>query len=143
MPVNQKVKFHSLVKSLPLTNRNKLRRFIEYLFKSHGKKLESLQYIFCSDRYLLKINRRFLNHDTLTDIVTFDLSESAGVVGEVYISIDRVRENAARFEVSFTRELHRVIFHGALHLCDFSDKTKSQKAIMTVQEDLCLTRYYR
>ncbi|GAA4453415.1 rRNA maturation RNase YbeY [Rurimicrobium arvi] len=102
-----------------------------------------LSYIFCSDEALLKINREYLDHDTYTDIITFDMSESESeVVGEIYISVERVAENAQRFSVSYENELHRVIFHGMLHLCGFGDKKPAEKAEMRTAEDECLEAYF-
>ena len=105
--------------------------------------MKSLNYIFCSDKELLKINIDFLNHDYFTDIITFDLSEKDGIVGEIYISLERVRENAQQLKVPVTEELHRVIFHGALHLCGFKDKTKADKLVMTKKQDEYLYRYFK
>ena len=103
-----------------------------------------LNYIFCSDKELLRINQEFLGHDFYTDIVTFELSETPGKIqGEIYISIDRVKENAKKLGVSFKSELHRVIFHGALHLCGYGDKTKSEKEEMRETEDYYLELYFK
>ena len=110
----------------------------------HRKKLKkaSFTYIFCSDEALLEMNKQFLNHDTYTDIITFDLSENdTELAGEIYISKDRVAENAAKFDTEYEDELHRVIFHGALHLCGFKDKNKTDKEEMRRQEDKCLKQY--
>jgi rRNA maturation RNase YbeY len=116
-----------------LKNKNKLKQFISELFEREGQELEDLQYVFCSDEYLLTINQQFLQHDTYTDIVTFELSPTPEVtVGEIYISVDRVTENAEKFKVPFDQELHRVIFHGALHLCGFKDKSKKDEEKMRV-----------
>lgn len=111
--------------------------FVEHLFNSEGKELVSLNYIFCSDEYLLKINREFLNHDYYTDIITFNLSDQgvSGVSGEVYISTDRVIENAALEKTTKNKELLRVVFHGALHLCGYKDKKKSEITIMREKEE--------
>lgn len=134
------VRFH-LLETFTLKNRNKLKAFINSIFKKEGKSLNSLDYIFCSDDYLLKINQDFLKHDYFTDIITFDLSESAAVTGEIYISVDRVRDNAAKNNTSFSNELNRVIFHGALHLCGFKDKKPADKSLMTQKEDYYLSSY--
>jgi len=105
-------------------------------------KKASFTYVFCSDDHLHQMNQQFLDHDTLTDIITFDLSENDNTLaGEIYISIDRVKENAAKFKVSYTDELHRVIFHGALHLCGFKDKKDADKKVMRQKEDECLSEY--
>lgn len=128
---------------LNLKNRTRLKTFIKDLFAREGQGLRNLQYVFCTDEYLLQINQEFLQHDTLTDIVTFELGESPEVTeGEIYISIDRVKENAVKFNVTEEQELHRVIFHGALHLCGYKDKTKDQSALMREKENECLQRYF-
>jgi len=97
--------------------------------------LSSLTYIFCSDDYLLEINQGFLQHDFYTDIITFDYSTKTEVESEIYISIDRVNENASVLNVSLEQELHRVMVHGVLHLCGLKDKTKAQQAEMRAAED--------
>lgn len=114
-----------------------LSQWIALTIQSHHKKLGQIDYIFCSDEYLLQMNKQYLNHHTLTDIITFDYSNelTAEVAGEIYISINRVRENAEVFKCTFNDELHRVMIHGVLHLCGFKDKTKNQKQIMRAQED--------
>jgi rRNA maturation RNase YbeY len=89
----------------------------------------------------LEINQKYLEHDFYTDIITFDLSETGAVRGEIYISIDRVRENARKLGVSFKSELHRVIFHGMLHLCGYNDKTKAEKEKIRAKEDQYLNKY--
>ncbi|MCF6401886.1 rRNA maturation RNase YbeY [Chitinophaga filiformis] len=128
---------------LNLKNRTGLKTFIKNLFAREGQGLRNLQYVFCSDEYLLQINQQFLQHDTLTDIVTFELGEDPAITeGEIYISVDRVRENALKFKVPEEHELHRVIFHGALHLCGFKDKTKDQSALMRQKENEYLELYF-
>ena len=125
-----------------LTDRKRLKSFISRLFKSHQREVYSLSYIFCSDKYLLEINQKFLKHDYYTDIITFDLSETPKqVIAEVYISVDRVKDNARALGVSVKKELHRVIFHGALHLCGYKDKTVKDKGIMRLEEDRNLHSY--
>lgn len=129
---------------MTLTDRTRLKKFICLLFKRHGVNLESLTYIFCTDAYLLDINRKFLKHDYYTDIITFDLSATEGIVeGEIYISVDRLRDNARILGVSVKEELHRVVFHGALHLCGFKDKRITDKKIMRLEEDKNLRHYFR
>jgi probable rRNA maturation factor len=130
-----KVKFHYADAQLKYNRKTELKNFIETLFKKEKTKLISLDYIFCSDEYLLQINQSHLNHNTYTDIITFDLSENAdGTVGEIYISIDRVKENAIQFSNPFSTELLRVVFHGALHLCGYKDKKKDEIATMRTME---------
>lgn len=127
-----------------LTDRTRLKEFVAGIFKREGYGLESLNYIFCSDEYLLNINRQYLHHDFYTDIVTFELNTpEQPVQGEIYISIDRVAENALTHGSSRLAELHRVIFHGALHLCGYSDKTKAEKTAMRAKEDEYLAKYQK
>jgi len=103
--------------------------------------LKELNYIFCSDAYLLQINQQYLNHDTYTDIITFDNSETEKVItGDIFISIERIRENAAKYNITEADELHRVIIHGALHLLGYKDKTAVTKQKMTEKEDFYLSR---
>lgn len=147
MPANKpsaQVFFHHLV-GFPLTNRIKLKKFIISLFKAEGVALAELNYIFCDDSYLLQINQQYLQHDFYTDIITFDLSESkkGPKKGEIYISVDRVRDNAQNFNSTFTEEIHRVIFHGALHLCGYKDKSQKEETLMREKENYYLRRYQR
>ncbi|MCL4111441.1 UNVERIFIED_CONTAM: hypothetical protein GTU68_020715 [Idotea baltica] len=104
---------------------------------SESNELESLNIIFCSDEFLLNINKEYLNHDYYTDIITFDYS-SDKIEGELYISIDRVRENASELDISLNLELHRVIIHGVLHLCGYSDKSEEEEKTMRLKEDTYL-----
>ncbi len=124
-----------------LTDRINLKKHIRFIFNNEGKKLESLNYIFCTDIALLEINRKYLKHDFYTDIITFDLSETETVRAEIYISLDRVRENALKLGISFKSELHRVIFHGILHLCGYNDKTIAEKKKIREKEDYYLNKY--
>lgn len=142
MPSKSKVCFFFEEKGFSLQSRSELKDFIETLFKKEKKKLESINYIFCSDKRLLEINQQFLRHDYYTDIITFDLSETDATQAEIYISIGRVKDNAKTEGVSFKSELHRVIFHGALHLCGYKDKSKAETSIMRVKEESYLLRYF-
>lgn len=118
----------------------KTSNWIKKVIKAEGRELSSLNVIFCNDEFLLEINEGYLNHKTLTDIITFDNSESKKyITGEIYISIPRIRENAAKFNTSFDSELHRVLIHGVLHLLGYNDKGASQKAIMRNKEDSYLS----
>ena len=137
------IQFHYLTQGFSLKQRTTLKAFILDLFEREGKEVDTLNYIFCDDEYLLGINQQYLNHDTYTDIVTFELSgKGEPVVSDIYISVERVRANAGTFGTSFTHELHRVIFHGALHLCGFKDKTQTQVKEMRRAEEDCLTNYF-
>jgi probable rRNA maturation factor len=122
-----------------LKNKTALRNWINNTISSEGLTLEELNFIFCSDEYLLKINQEYLNHDTYTDIITFDNSdEKELVLSDIFISIDRIKENSKKFGVSFKNELHRVIIHGVLHLLGYPDKKKDEKSLMTQKEDFYL-----
>ena len=127
-----------------LKNKRKLSAFIDGLVSRYLKnvKTSEITYVFCDDNFLLEMNQNFLDHDSFTDIITFDLSESKQELqGEIYISIERVKENAKLYKTTFADELHRVIFHGVLHLCGFKDKTAKDQKIMRENEDYCLEHY--
>ena len=124
-----------------LANRTELKKYIKYIFKKEGKKLQSINYIFCTDEALLEINRQFLSHDFYTDIITFDLSENEAIQAEIYISLDRIKENIIELGVPFKSELYRVIFHGVLHLCGYKDKSKADKVKMRGKEEFYLSKY--
>lgn len=127
-----------------LQHRTVLKKFIESIFKKEGRELESLNYIFCTDKSLLKINQQYLQHDDYTDIITFELSpKGEPVLGEIYISVDRVRENARLLGSSFKSEIHRVLFHGALHLCGYKDKSAEEKSKMTARENFYISKYWK
>lgn len=128
-----------------LNNRRALSRFLDELVKGRQPAIRKVQlsYIFCSDAHLHGINMQFLQHDDYTDIITFDLRERPEeLVGEIYISVDRVAENARSFDTTYDRELHRVIFHGALHLCGLRDKTPAEQAEMRAAEEAALAAWY-
>jgi probable rRNA maturation factor len=123
-----------------LKSKTQLRQWITDTIKAEGFKLNELTYIFCSDDYLLQINRQYLDHDTYTDIITFDNSEGNKIVtGDIFISIDRIRENAAKFNVTEATELHRVLIHGVLHLLGYKDKLAPDQKKMTEKEDYYLS----
>jgi rRNA maturation RNase YbeY len=126
------------VPPIALKGKREIKQCVEEIFKLENKRLHLINYIFCSDSFLLQINRAYLKHDFFTDIITFDLSEENGSKGEIYISIDRVRENACIHHTSFRNELMRVIFHGALHLCGYKDKKKSEITLMRQKEEYYL-----
>ena len=118
-----------------------LKSFLPLIFLEEEIEFSEVSYIFCSDEYLLGLNKEFLNHDTLTDILTFTLSDiSLPIVSEIYISVERVTENARLFGVNFLDELYRVMVHGILHLCDYSDHTHELKNEMTMRENYYLEK---
>ena len=140
---NAPIYFHFDNTAFSLRNRNKLKHFIAQIFKDKKKKLGFMSYVFSTDREVLKINRKYLNHNFHTDVITFDLSDTRLVVeGETYISIDRVKQNAKTYNVPISEELHRVIFHAALHLCGYDDRTTGERAIMKKEENRYLARYF-
>jgi rRNA maturation RNase YbeY len=124
-----------------LKNKTLVRQWIKDTIIAEGFKLKELNYIFCSDAYLLTLNQQYLDHDTFTDIITFDNSEVKGdIVGDIFISIERIRENAVKFGHTETDELHRVIIHGTLHLLGYTDKSVVTKKKMTQKEDEYLAK---
>lgn len=124
-----------------LKNQKSIIRWIEEVISFHQGKIVAINYIFCDDDYLLKINQEFLQHDYYTDIITFDNSVGKQIEGEIYISIDRVKDNANVFTIDFEEELKRVIIHGVLHLLGFKDKTEQQQKQMTEKENEALQLY--
>lgn len=136
----QAIKFFSQDINYRLEGINKVRDWLNKALGLENKSVTNLSYVFCSDSYLLKLNIDFLNHDTLTDVITFDMSvDKNGISGEIYISIDRVRDNAKKYGVSINVEIKRVIVHGLLHLIGYADNTKEDKAIMREKEDYYLS----
>ncbi len=115
-----------------------LSHWISKIILHENHELGDLTYVFCDDAYLHKLNVQFLNHDTLTDIISFDNSLGKQIHGEIYISVERVRENAGTYQVAFLEELHRVIIHGVLHFCGYKDKTKKQQETMSCKENEAL-----
>ena len=126
-----------------LRDRKKLKSFINSLIVKEKKNLNNLNYIFCSDKALLEINRKYLDHNFYTDVITFDLSSSPKeILADIYISVDRIKENAKSLKLSLKEELHRVMFHGLLHLCGYNDKTEAQKKLIRKKEDFYLNLYF-
>jgi len=115
-----------------------LSHWISEIILHENHELGDLTYVFCDDAYLHKLNLQFLNHDTLTDIISFDNSLGKQIHGEIYISVERVKENARTYQVAFLEELHRVIIHGVLHFCGYKDKTKKQQETMSCKENEAL-----
>lgn len=133
---SSKISFLFQVKRFVIPKTASLKIFISSIFFTENIELESLSYVLCSDEYLLKINQQFLHHDDYTDIITFNLAtNNLPIIGECYISINRVKDNAKLYNTSNQRELLHVIFHGALHLCGYLDKTHHDISIMRNKED--------
>jgi len=118
-----------------LSNEEQLSNWISRVIASEEKKEGEINYIFCDDDYLLNLNEQYLNHDTLTDIISFDYSMGNEIHGDIFISIERVKDNATDFKVSFEEELKRVMVHGVLHYCGYKDKTEEDEALMRSKED--------
>ncbi len=128
--------------SFKIGEKQKLKNWIKEICVLNQKKVGEINYIFCSDEYLLNVNKEYLAHDFYTDIITFDQSDNFALIeGEIYISIDRIKENAAHLGVAFDEELRRVIIHGILHLVGYGDKTKEQSEIMRAMENESLIKY--
>ena len=117
----------------------KISNWIQSIIEFHNCKLGEINYIFCDDNYLHKLNVEFLNHDTLTDIISFDNSVGKLLSGDIFVSIERVKENAIEYKVSFLEELNRVMIHGILHFIGFKDKLKEEKKVMRLNEDEALS----
>jgi rRNA maturation RNase YbeY len=136
-----KVFLFSADRQVDLKRRQAAKELIVSLFKHERYKLKRVNYIFCSDEYLLPVNIEFMKHFTLTDVITFSFSrEAEPVEGEVYLSVDRIKENAKSFNSTYQNELLRVMIHGALHLCGYTDKTKAAKARMREKENYYITK---
>lgn len=124
-----------------LKGKQVLKDWISLVIESEGKKKGDISFIFCDDTYLSEINVQYLKHHTLTDIITFDYTadNKGRISGDIFISIERVKENAESLKIPFVNELHRIIIHGVLHLLGYKDKNKVDKALMRQKEDYCLS----
>ena len=131
------ISFYSEI-NFTLQNEDQISKWISKTISSEGFEEGEISYIFCNDNYLHKLNVEFLNHDTLTDIISFDNSLGNQINGEIYISVERVKENAIIFNTAFTDELHRVIIHGILHYCGFKDKSEADAKAMRIKEEKSL-----
>jgi probable rRNA maturation factor len=147
MPTAHKKNIHYFFEDISFTfkARNLHAAWLNQVAQKEKKNIDCINYIFCSDEYLLSLNEQHLNHHTLTDIITFEYNEpnSKNVSSDIYISIDRVKENALQFNATFTEELRRVMAHGLLHLCGYKDKKEADKANMRKKEDLALALYHK
>ncbi|MBO9681203.1 MAG: rRNA maturation RNase YbeY [Flavisolibacter sp.] len=140
--ITKSIHFHYTDQSFYLPRRTDLKKFILQIFKMEGCAPEEINYIFCSDDYLFNLNNTYLKHKTYTDIITFQYSWPPQLIlSDIYISVERVRENAKLYNTSFLNELYRVIFHGALHLCGYKDKSKKDELQMRSKENFYLSLY--
>lgn len=135
------ISFHSQ-NDFELHSTFRYREWLNARVNNHGMTIRSLNYVFCDDAYLLEINKQFLNHDTFTDIISFDYSSDGMIEGEIYISTERVSENAVLFDVPFEAELNRVISHGLLHLLGYKDKTEDEQQEMRAQENEMMEMFH-
>jgi len=124
-----------------LQNKLKIKNWVKYILEKESKWAGDITYVFCTDDYLLSMNEKYLKHDTLTDIITFDYSEKDNLSGDIFISIDRVKENAGSYKTTFNQELGRVMAHGVLHLAGYKDKTTEDKKVMKSKEDFYLASF--
>ena len=137
----ERIQFHFEEIEFDLPNPANLLSWIQSTIESEKKELQSLNFIFCKDEYLHEINVAYLDHDTLTDVITFAYSEEADIIeGEIYISLERIEENAAKYKVTSFQELKRVMIHGVLHLCGYGDKNEKEKKEMRKKENFYLEK---
>jgi len=140
----QSIHFHYLVSPFSFPGRTILKGFLARMIRTEGFRIAHINYIFCDDPFLLQLNQEFLQHNTYTDIITFDNSEDPEVIeGDIFISVERIRENASKFDIPFEEELRRVIIHGVLHLLGYSDKSSDDKIAMRGKEDAYLSLFQR
>lgn len=135
------ISFHSEGVNTKTPSKRLLKAWIKEFVSNHGKKVGELAFIFCSDEKILEVNQNFLQHDYYTDIITFDYCEGEIVSGDIFISVERVAENATSHNVEYSSELLRVLAHGVLHLIGFQDKSPKKKKEMTENEDLCISLF--
>jgi rRNA maturation RNase YbeY len=136
------ISFHNEGTKPKTPSKRLLKAWIKEFVGNHGKKVGELAFVFCSDEKILEVNQNFLQHDYYTDIITFDYCEGDFVSGDIYISVERVQENAISHQVGYNNELLRVLAHGVLHLIGFQDKEENMKAEMTKNEDLCMSLFF-
>lgn len=133
------IRFSSQIENFELPEASNVKKWIAELVKCHEKSVGNISYLFCDDEYMLEVNRHYLDHDTYTDIITFDYVVANLISGDIFISVDRVGENARLFGVEFERELLRVVIHGVLHLLGQGDKSDAEAAEMRRQEEEALS----
>ena len=123
---------------LPKLKKRKSTNWIKDTIQTEGKRVGDISFIFCSDNYLLEVNKNYLDHDYFTDIITFDYVEGFLISGDIFISVDRVLDNSVEFKTTFENELNRILIHGVLHLLGYKDKDKKDKLLMTEKENIYL-----
>jgi len=133
------ISFHHIDIIFPLPGKRALKGWLDQCIAAEDFHPGPLAFIFCSDEEILKINQTYLSHDTYTDVITFDYSEGKSISGDIYISIDRIKDNARTLKIRSLYELHRVMIHGVLHLCGYQDKHVNHKRQMTQKEDYYLS----
>jgi rRNA maturation RNase YbeY len=136
------ISFHNEGVGTKTPSKRLLKAWIKEFVSNHDKKVGELAFVFCSDEKILEVNQNFLQHDYYTDIITFDYCESDFVSGDIFISVERVQENATSHQVEYNNELLRVIAHGVLHLLGFQDKSTKEKLEMIQNEDLCISLFF-
>ena len=134
--------FHYLIKPFYFPQRELTKSFITSIFADFSKKIETVNYVFCTDKYLLTMNETHLKHNYYTDIITFDLSIDELIIADVFISVERAKENAASFKVTLISEIIRLLIHGALHLCGHKDKTVEDSHAMRTLENNYLSQFW-
>jgi len=132
------IKYFSEDVSIPKIGRRLTSEWIKKTIVAEEKSLGDIAFIFCSDAYLLEVNKKYLQHDYYTDIITFDYVENEIISGDIFISVDRVKENASEYNTSFENELNRILIHGVLHLLGYKDKSEKDKSLMTEKENIYL-----
>ncbi|MCB9202472.1 MAG: rRNA maturation RNase YbeY [Flavobacteriales bacterium] len=132
--------YYSILTKYTITNRLAIRNWIDDAIREEGFKSKEITFILCDDEYLLDMNKKYLEHDYYTDVITFDYTANKEVSGDIFISVDRIKENAKNNNVSEKNELYRVMIHGVLHLCGYKDKTIKQKEEMTQKENYYLEK---
>jgi probable rRNA maturation factor len=135
------ISFISIEINFKLKNKLKIRSWVKSAIDNEGKAAGDITYVFCNDEYLCQMNEKYLDHNTLTDIITFDYSEKDKLSGDICISIERIKENAVGFQTTFNKELGRVMVHGILHLAGFKDKSPEDKRLMRAKEDYYLALF--
>ena len=130
---------YAVIGKFNLANQDQISSWVSFVLDEEAKELGEINYIFCDDDYLLGINVKILKHNTLTDIISFDYSLGNVVSGDVYVSYERVRDNADNLDIPFVDELHRVMIHGILHYCGYKDKSNDEKVLMRSKEDYYLS----